>query len=29
LGGPTEVPATGFAVNIDSILSINSMDEDK
>ena len=29
LGGPTEVPATGFAVNIDSILSINSMDEDR
>ncbi|MFL2759923.1 MAG: ATP phosphoribosyltransferase regulatory subunit [Dehalococcoidia bacterium] len=29
LGGPTEVPATGFAVNIDSILSINSMDEKK
>ena len=27
LGGPAEVPATGFAVNIDSILSINSMDK--
>jgi len=29
LGGPTEVPATGFAVNIDSILSINSVGENK
>ena len=29
LGGPAEVPATGFAVNIDSILSINSMDQKK
>jgi len=29
LGGPSEVPATGFAVNIDTILSINSMDQKK
>ena len=29
LGGTSEVPATGFAVNIDSILSINSMDQKK
>jgi histidyl-tRNA synthetase len=29
LGGPEEIPATGFAVNVDSILSITTADEQK
>ena len=29
LGGPGEIPATGFAVNVDSILSITTADEQK
>ena len=29
LGGPEEIPATGFAVNVDSILSITTVDEQK
>jgi ATP phosphoribosyltransferase regulatory subunit HisZ len=29
LGGPREIPATGFAVNVDSLLSIIMADEQK
>ena len=29
LGGPGEIPATGFAVNVDSLLSIITADEQK